>query len=215
MAEFPPNLDDGELWLPSEIFPDVGVCHHRHRQPVAAGLHSDVSYVDELAEKLAAFGLLDSSNLLLPAIRRNPHLSDRFRFASGPVTRFGPVADREAGAGMVYDGFRSRAAARRVVAGWRPVFPFSPAKPAQFFGPERTVVPVRTGGSGRECGGTGVFLPRVINNEVTAPMKKKSCIKDGGEQRKQLTGVAAMGMQGMPFHQAPPPEMGLPQDWTY
>ncbi|EHA8588495.1 hypothetical protein COCNU_scaffold005463G000030 [Cocos nucifera] len=190
MAEFPPNLDDGELWLPSEIFPDVGLCYHRRRQPVAAGLRSDLSYVDDLAEKLAAFGLLDRSNLLLPAVRRNPHRSDRFRFENGPVTRFGPMVDRETGAGMVYDGFRPPAAARRVVAGWRPVFSFSPAKPAQveIFGPERTVVlarqqqvpvqgplvPVRTGASGRECGGTGVFLPRVINNEVTAPTKKKS-----------------------------------------
>lgn len=37
----------------------------------------------------------------------------------------------------------------------------------------RRFVPVPTGGSGRECGGTGVFLPRVSGNEVMAPTKKK------------------------------------------
>ncbi|XP_010931073.1 uncharacterized protein [Elaeis guineensis] len=187
MSEFPPNPDDGELWLPSEIFPDVGVCCRHHRQPDAAGL----SYLDDLAEKLAAFGLLDRSHLVRPIY----HPSDGFRSGNGSVSRFGPSVESETGAGMVYDGFRSPAAATRVLdaiaAGSRPMFPFSPAKPSQVeaFGQGgsgvmarqqqvpirgRRFVPVRTGGSGRESGGTGVFLPRVSGNEVMPPTKKKS-----------------------------------------
>ncbi|XP_008799705.2 uncharacterized protein LOC103714285 isoform X2 [Phoenix dactylifera] len=190
MAEFPPNPDDGELWLPSEIFPDVGVGLRHHSQPAPP----DLSYLDDLAEKLAAFGLLDRSHLLRP----NHHPSDGFRFDNGSVSRFGPSAEREAGAGMVYDGFRSPAVSRRVLgaaaaaaaAASRPVFPFSAAKPSQVeaFGQGRSgvmarqqqlpirgrrFVPVRTGGTGRECGGTGVFLPRVSRNEVVAPTKNR------------------------------------------
>ncbi|EHA8590020.1 hypothetical protein COCNU_scaffold014359G000020 [Cocos nucifera] len=229
MSEFPPNPDDGELWLPSEIFPDVGVCCRHHRQPDAVGL----SYLDDLAEKLAAFGLLDRSHLL----RANHHPSNGFRFGNGSVSRFGPSVERETGAGKVYDRFRSPVAGRRVLdataAGSRPVFPFSAAKPSQVeaFGQGRSgamarqqlvpirgrrFVPVRTGGSVRESGGTGVFLPRVSGNEVIASTKKEPNIKNGGERQRQPTGNAAMGKRGIPFHQAAaPPEMYLPQDWTY
>ncbi|XP_073002884.1 uncharacterized protein [Typha latifolia] len=165
MAEFPPNLDDGELWLPSAIFADVGVClrhHHNHlrRHEVTAG-H--------------------------PPPSRPPHYEG---FRPG-WSRFGPESH-----------------------GVRPVFFFAPVKPDQTKGLGRQqfpgqfrFVPVRSG-LGRECGGTGVFLPRVmVNNQV----KKKPNDFKGFEQRKQQQ-QQRQPKKGMQFQ---PPELSLPQEWTY
>ncbi|KAM0939769.1 hypothetical protein DsansV1_C19g0156931 [Dioscorea sansibarensis] len=44
---FLPNQDDGELWLPSDLYPDVEV----HRSP-------ELAYVEDLVKQLTAFGLL-------------------------------------------------------------------------------------------------------------------------------------------------------------
>ncbi|KAJ0976676.1 hypothetical protein J5N97_012150 [Dioscorea zingiberensis] len=90
MAEaFPLNHDDGELWLPSDLYPDVEV----HRSP-------ELAYVEDLVQQLAAFGLLDRA-LLAPTMspRRNP---EGFR----PAARFGP-GGREVETRFVYNGFRA------------------------------------------------------------------------------------------------------------
>lgn len=53
MAEFPPNLDDGELWLPSDIFPE--------EVPSKFGTHhlpSEFAYMSDIARQFAAFTLL-------------------------------------------------------------------------------------------------------------------------------------------------------------
>lgn len=51
MAEFPPNLDDGEVWLPSDMFLNEVV-------PPSRLSNRNFSCVDDLAERFAAFTLL-------------------------------------------------------------------------------------------------------------------------------------------------------------
>lgn len=71
--EFPPNLDDGELWLPSEIIPDVGSLHPTSSGAAATGLEA-------LAMELAAFRFFDpypNPNKPPPAARRQlPYLAE-------------------------------------------------------------------------------------------------------------------------------------------
>lgn len=51
--ELPPNLDDGELWLPSEIIPEVA-----SPRPIKCGAASAYD-LDALAMELAALGFFD------------------------------------------------------------------------------------------------------------------------------------------------------------
>ncbi|XP_072979500.1 uncharacterized protein [Typha angustifolia] len=78
MAEFPPNLDDGELWLPSEIIPDLGVRR--------CSLRSDVACADGLAHQLAAFGFLDRARLFA-----TPNTTPHFEWSRPARTQFGPA----------------------------------------------------------------------------------------------------------------------------
>ncbi|RZS19038.1 hypothetical protein BHM03_00051413 [Ensete ventricosum] len=86
MADFPPDLEDGELWLPSDIIRDVGV-----RRPfssfsspssaaVAAspGCSAHLAYLEGIARQLDALCMLDRAGLL-PAFGPPRHAPPRPR----------------------------------------------------------------------------------------------------------------------------------------
>ncbi|XP_020106438.1 uncharacterized protein LOC109722731 isoform X2 [Ananas comosus] len=79
-------------------------------------------------------------------------------------------------------------------------------------------VPARSTGSGKGCGGTGVFLPRVaLNNQP----KKKPSVRGGCECPQQVQSaehaavVVGKKQQRMMPCQPPPLELALPAEWTY
>ncbi|CAL9201043.1 unnamed protein product [Musa hybrid cultivar] len=233
MAEFAPNLDDGEMWLPSEIIADLGLRRLHHSNAAAAarvrGAYHHTFDVEGLASQLAALSPLDRVQRL-PAAKLPPVLPPHYELQGlkpvGPAARF-ELEERELGTGLgrpVY-GMGFGACSRPGVTRPGP----TQAAQAQACGPEtveafgrapqRPLRPiqsrlgtVRPGGQGRESGGgTGVFLPRVINNNEA---RKKHHNATGGEQQKQQpTRSTAMWKLERPFQ--PTSEMRLPQEWTY
>ncbi|KAF8403370.1 hypothetical protein HHK36_011472 [Tetracentron sinense] len=233
MADFPPNLDDGELWLPSDIFPDEVTAKLSPKFP------SERTYMEDLAQQLAAYALLERNpNRNRNDTRPAPSFSPNSEFR--PPTRYGPVGPRRTGYGVGVDGgsggvdhslYASGNGCFRV--GTRPVYQYYPMKPSQtqvesFLQTRGRVLqrqqnqvqihfsPFQVNGVGmsgfvRESGGTGVFLPRVA---TTTDVRKKQIGKNGQEaqQRQHTTKQVAVGKHER-FQ--PPPEMGLPQDWTY
>ncbi|KAG6476427.1 hypothetical protein ZIOFF_065668 [Zingiber officinale] len=100
MAGFVQNLDDGELWLPSELIVDVGLSRYRHCSGAFSGarvLHE--SEVECLATNLLPFGTLDRLHLRL-AVKQPlavpPPFEDFTRV--GPLGWFG-ASEREIWAG--------------------------------------------------------------------------------------------------------------------
>ncbi|RWW09454.1 hypothetical protein GW17_00027058, partial [Ensete ventricosum] len=82
MAEFAPNLDDGEMWLPSEIIADVGLRRLHHSNAAAArgrgrGAYHQAFDVEGLASQLAALSPLDRVQLL-PAAKLPPVLPPHY-----------------------------------------------------------------------------------------------------------------------------------------
>ncbi|KAF9597445.1 hypothetical protein IFM89_018891 [Coptis chinensis] len=53
MSDFVPNLDDGELWLPSDILP------HEKPQEEVVEFPSELTYMDELAQQLSTYVRLE------------------------------------------------------------------------------------------------------------------------------------------------------------
>lgn len=75
MENFPANLDDGELWLPSDIFPatDQEAQHHHrrhHRRPISGG----GSHMEDLSRQFSNLNLLDRHRILTPNV---PSVSER------------------------------------------------------------------------------------------------------------------------------------------
>ncbi|CAL9079425.1 unnamed protein product [Musa textilis] len=242
MAEFAPNLDDGEMWLPSEIIPDVGLRRLHQSNAAAArvrGAYHLAFDVEGLASELAALSPLDRAQRL-PAAKLPPVLPPHHELYMTPlpfllqgVKPVGPAArfeleERELGAGLgrpVYGvgfGACSRPgvtrpgptqAAQSKACGPDTVEAFGRALQRPLRPIQSRLGTVRPGGQGRESGGgTGVFLPRVINTNEAR--KKQHNATGGGEQQKQQpTRSTAMWKQERPFQ--PTSEMRLPQEWTY
>ncbi|KAG0459647.1 hypothetical protein HPP92_022775 [Vanilla planifolia] len=230
------NLDDGELWLPSEVIRAVGVRRHSHyhrREAALLGSYPvDLTAASDLAENLAALGLIDL-RAEIPTVDTLRDFSPTLEFVGQgkPVSCVSPASDgfRAPVSGRIaFDGMISGGTARFSHVS-RPFHTFQPikiaAKQNDEFERERTRVLLRqrlqqsqrlnrfipgyTTGSGRVRGGTGVFLPRV--GDVDA--KKKPLSVKGSGQSQQTTWNPMIKKQTTPF--LPPPEAGLPQDWTY
>ncbi|XP_050230197.1 uncharacterized protein LOC126679251 [Mercurialis annua] len=76
------------------------------------------------------------------------------------------------------------------------------------------------GGAVRESGGTGVFHPRIVNPTVAScDSKRKQSIRcrqgegEGNQNRNSMRRVMMKNQEECYYHL--PPEMDLPQDWTY
>ncbi|KAF8395464.1 hypothetical protein HHK36_019410 [Tetracentron sinense] len=211
MAEFSPDLDDGELWLPSDIFPDEVTAK------LSPNLPSDPTYMEDLS----AYALVNPNR---NATKPPPSLAPNSEFR--PTSRYSLVDSPRTGYGFGVDGVHP--GVRRSLngngnGGFGPVYQYHPMKPAhtqvEGFVETRSRVLQRQqnqvgngmGGFVRESGGTGVFLPRVAT--TTYDRKKQSGKNRLESQQRQLsTKQVAVGMQER-FQS--PTDMGLPQDWIY
>ncbi|RWR97083.1 hypothetical protein CKAN_02649300 [Cinnamomum micranthum f. kanehirae] len=205
MADFPPNLDDGEFCLPSDIYPPEFPTIFSSNSTTETTLQfpSELTYMQDLAEQLARENMVPQQTPKLPP---NP-------------PQFGPVRPLQNGFGR--GGYQYHAAFGRGGArpGFIPVYPVYPVKPHPVQGRARAwprhqqnpvqdrSVPVRSStGSARGGGarGTGVFLPRVL---VSPDTRKKPFVK----RTEQVPPGRNAGKLGIP----PPPNRCLPHDWTY
>ncbi|GFZ08926.1 hypothetical protein Acr_20g0007340 [Actinidia rufa] len=178
MADFPSNLDDGELWLPSEIF------------------HNQLSSMEDLAQRVAALAFLErrrsqtlpkpTPNLVrfLPPVRHGLAGSLRegyFDFNGGLGVGYGR--------GLYGFGVEGLWTSSGPVYSCQFVNPVQPQvervmdararvlSREQNLMLERLVLPLQgrglgVGGLEREYGGTGVFLPRTGTTKTTTRARK-------------------------------------------
>ncbi|PON43333.1 hypothetical protein PanWU01x14_275310 [Parasponia andersonii] len=243
MAQFPPNPDDGELWLPSDIF--------LNEVSSKRGLHH-FSCMDDLAQRLATVTFLKQRSLSKPPLKTPPN-----RFGPVPVHP-NPFPQKCSKTGNGFENGQS-------LYGYRLVhnygnsaelfYEYPLQKPVQaqvnvFLETRARVLqkqqnrlrnqlfPCReksgfgVGGFVRLSGGTGVFHPRVSNTTTTtsspasstafssALVTKKQVFRRRQENQvlSQRNSTRVVGVHKEDSHHQlhpPPPEMGLPQDWTY
>ncbi|KAK7837181.1 uncharacterized protein LOC112031466 [Quercus suber] len=239
MAQFPPNLDDGEVWLPSDIFINekpITKFNPHHHISCSCSCYCMQDEYDELAKRFAAFALRNVS-------KPNPN-SERFRQA----VRYGSVTQGHAPLEYILDlnGGYGRSSSRnghrlshehllveqpqppqdvyennlraRVLKSQQNrvqnrVYPFQASSGFGVSGGGRG------GGFVKESGGTGVFHPRILNTTTTTTtttdLRKKQALRNRQEiQATQHLKAVGMGKQRESHHYLPP-EMALPQDWTY
>ncbi|XWS43346.1 hypothetical protein CRYUN_Cryun16bG0095100 [Craigia yunnanensis] len=237
LSNFPPNLDDGELWLPSDIFlnevPSKFKPHLHHHLPF--------SCMDDLASRFAA--------LSLPKHQQKLPKAANFQTLKEPV-RYGSTNGTGFEVSQSLYGFTTSP----FLGGIKPVYEFQFLKPIQTQVEsyvesrarvlqrqqnrlvENRVLPFQENGfnnapnkfglgSGlaRESGGTGVFHPRIVNTNPNATIfysKKKQTLRNrqsqGIQASRQMNSMKRVGVgkqEDCYYHL--PPEMGLPSDWTY
>lgn len=235
MAEFPPNLDDGELWLPSDIF--------LNEVPSKRGLHLHrlSPCMDDLAQRLAALSLLKQGNLISkPNVQRFG--SVRCGLQNGSYTQEQDCSHQLRGCKLV---------PKPAYGGSEVFYQFQLRKPVQlpkvddgFLKTRASVLqkqqnhllsrlqnrlqnrpsPSRESGFVKVSGGTGVFHPRVVPNTTTtsttttssAFVKKKQVSRNRQEiQVPSSQRISLGGVKSKEFHYQLPPELCLPKDWTY
>ncbi|XP_020112011.1 uncharacterized protein LOC109726669 [Ananas comosus] len=179
MAEFPHNLRCGGGWGPRP--------HH--------------AYVVDPAHRSDPSGLVDRTNHLVATIPHPHRPSLLFEGFRPGVPRFGPVGSsklaQSKALGFTHDNNNNNKKVSKIQQGPGPV---------RFTAVQFN--PVRSTGSGKECGGTGVFLPRVA---VNPGVNKKPHVNKGEKQQKKQQ-YAVVAKETVPIQ---PPELLLPQEWTY
>ncbi|TXG58148.1 hypothetical protein EZV62_015977 [Acer yangbiense] len=197
MAQFPPNLDDGELYLPSDIFLNQKIPtrfnpHH----------HRNLSYMDDLAHHVTALSLLRQTRPNPPL--KIPHNSERLTRPPVRTHVVNPLRPpsyyaRIGGLELERQQLNRLVQQNRVLPNQGNGFGFR-------------------GGLPRESGGTGVFHshPRIIN---AIDAKKKQSLRGGedmqkSEQRNSLKRAVGVSKRDDCYYHLPP-KMGLPRDWTY
>ncbi|CAK9152956.1 unnamed protein product [Ilex paraguariensis] len=250
MAEFPPNLDDGEMWLPSDIFPIDEVPSKLKPRNYS----SELLCMEEIAQRFAVFASLERNRT---QSFNKPHTYlelERFR---EPV-RYGSVGSFPGGYcvgvnGGTRVGYGGHGWGNGgVLTGSRPVYQYELLNPVQFQfesfmearvrGLQRQQVrfmqnrimgrrflPLQGNGIGvgnngggvlREYGGTGVFLPRMATTTTTndnSDARKRNSVRNRQDaqfypQRNVISVNVRKQEEG---HCHLPPDMGLPQYWTY
>ncbi|KAK2655404.1 hypothetical protein Ddye_008456 [Dipteronia dyeriana] len=215
MAQFPPNLDDGDLYLPSDIFLNQKIPTRFNPN------HRNLSYMDDLAHHFTALSLLrqtlpnpplkipyNSQRLMRPPLRThvvNPlrppnyyarHGSLQLEVAHSPFSA--PIPTPTSSERVVqWQQLNRLVQQNRVLSNQGNGFGFR-------------------GGLRRESGGTGVFHPHPRINTTDA--KKKQSLRDReelqkNEQRNSIKRVGVSKRNDCYYHL--PPDMGLPRDWTY
>lgn len=228
MADFLPISDDGELYLPSDIYPDEIICTQQN--PTNNTIRNrpefpcELTYMEDLAQQLAALALLER-NLAQWAPKPPPSAVQVFGPGHRLQSGFGPEG-YSANSKCTVSGMRST----DFLPGSRPIQQLYPVEPShmqvenyaharsrflqnqQLYPVKNRVLPCQpgngtgTGGIFRGSGGTGVFLPRVV---ASSWIRKKPNMKYGEEN--SATGTVGRGMA----FQHPSSDMGLPQDWIY
>ncbi|OAY40734.1 uncharacterized protein LOC110623635 [Manihot esculenta] len=240
MAEFPPNLEDGELWLPSDIFlNEVPSKYNPYR----------ISCMEDFAGHFAALSLLQNHSSPTPSRPhpKSPLNSQRFKIAVRELSasHLPPVSlgvNGGAELGQRLNGYGSGP----LLARSEPFHEFQ-VQPQVDSYPDTTLrvcerqrnppqirlhpfpgsgFGFRGGGGGgggvRESGGTGVFHPRIVNPTTASPattdVKRKQVVRSRAEnqvnqQRNSMKSPGVNKQEDCYYHL--PPEMGLPHDWTY
>ncbi|XP_074576290.1 uncharacterized protein LOC141832811 isoform X2 [Curcuma longa] len=235
MAEFSPELEDGERWLPANILNDVGV--RRRPFPLPFPASSDgidcfprLAYFHALARELASLG---------PFHRRDVSTSRVFGLpparSVNNAVRSGAVRDRlmaagvEVGCGSSAPSLRSvqmRVGSDRFPSPFQShcsAFsedtdlrkrPFGASKTRIIHRPAPSVhgqfASIPTAGPARENAGTGVFIPRVKIEKVnpTQGCREQSEKKQASSNGREKERVKLKPLQHTVDH-------GLPRDWTY
>ncbi|KAB1201175.1 hypothetical protein CJ030_MR0G004711 [Morella rubra] len=197
MADFTPNLDDGEVWLPSDIF-------HNEVVPASSLRNRNYSCMDDMTERFAAFTLLQHRrNVSKPPPNLLPNL-ERFRPA---VRKYGSVSrvpqqhlslngGLENNAPDIYGyGTGPYFPGNKLLYEYQPLEPPQPQVNGEKQNPDRVLLDslrtrvlqtrqnrlqnrllplqgsggfgLSTGGFVKESGGTGVFIPRILSTTTT------------------------------------------------
>ncbi|GMH28706.1 hypothetical protein Nepgr_030549 [Nepenthes gracilis] len=252
MAEFPPNLDDGELWIPSDILPkEVPYGAEINPHYLLSHRHNQISDVEDLARRFALMASLDRSSKATPK-----HL------VPSPFQRFGPAAVPNASTALpasayygvamkpeVEQGLYAGHGTGSVFANPDPNLQSYLGKPlmsqaeewmdsrilarqlqAQRNHLQNRFLPFQGGGikfgggSARDCGGTGVFLPRTAATTATRKTINEDCARRRQERRERPDAQIEPPGDAMrrvvvgkreECHRQLPPDLGLPRDWTY
>ncbi|GAB4833263.1 hypothetical protein Ancab_031510 [Ancistrocladus abbreviatus] len=262
MAEFPPNLDDGELWIPSDMLPKEVVpsteihphcgsssSHNHHHQQ-----HKLSFTAEDLARHFASMALLDHppqravKSLLPPPQRFGPAAVQAPPVAGGGC---GITFRPEAELGLYYGGlatgsgylardplleYRLLKSARYQAEGLMETRRAAANRQLQAQ-QNRLQNRVRAsqgggikmgGGFTRDCGGTGVFLPRIDTAMAAAlaaqktthveSARRKQGVRTGQDAQiaQQRENARRSGLDKVEEYQRQfPPDLGLPKDWTY
>ncbi|KAK9289546.1 hypothetical protein L1049_007702 [Liquidambar formosana] len=238
MAEFPPNIDDGERRLPSDIFPD---------EVIPSRYSPHFPCIDDLAQQFAGYTLLQPSQT---TPKKPPPNVEPFKPPVGydavdsPPSRHFSV-NGGPGVGQTLYSYETGG----FCAGLRPFYRYFILQPAhpqvenflqmrarvlqrQQNSSQNRVLPVERSGFGRggfvrdSSEGTGVFLPRVAattttttTNSAITDVRKKQGVRNRHEaqvtQQIHTFDEVAMAQQQEECHCQLSPETGLPQDWTY
>ncbi|EEF29838.1 uncharacterized protein LOC8275750 [Ricinus communis] len=244
--QFPPNLDDGEHWLPSDILLNEVVLPAKYNNN--SNNPNRFSCMEDLAAHFATLSLLKNHHSLTSLTPSRPipnpslcsqrvkmavrdhlptgylgfdggagELSQRcYGYATGPfLSRSEPLYDFQVQPQQVdsyLEKTRSRFLQRQRHYLQDRVYPFQ----GSGFG----------GGGLRESAGTGVFHPRIVNPRIASSGGADVKRKQSGRSRQhpeidQVTPLRNSTMRKVVVNNQEdcyyhlPPEMGLPQDWTY
>ncbi|CAD5184959.1 unnamed protein product [Musa acuminata subsp. malaccensis] len=200
MADFPPDLEDGELWLPSDIIRDVGVrrpfssSSSSSSSAVAAspGCSAHLAYLEGIARQLDALCMLDRAGLL-PAFGPprhappRPRVSLRFPFPSLPFPSplFG-------------------SSSLTVYVFWRQVFGFKQGRPAPRLAGAENLVGVGVVHAGFMTGDGGRGVPG------SSPGMLRFCSMSRPVQTQATFGAARGGVVQAPVQPVPDRFIPLP-----
>ncbi|KAM2890543.1 hypothetical protein COP2_008955 [Malus domestica] len=216
MAGFPPNPEDGELWLPSDIF-----FNEAASSTSTLSRHHFSNTTDNLARQLASLSLLKQyqspslSNLqslhrVRPAVRSTQldYLTQRY-FNLGDSHGFvqkGPIFHGYGTQHLHYHYQFMNPAQLQVGS-------FLETRNGIQKRQQNRVLPFQGRGNGsmgrfgRVCGGTGVFHPRVLHSTTTATATASNPEvkgKQGLRNREEIKAIKSVCSNA-----------GLPRDWTY
>ncbi|KAF3442739.1 hypothetical protein FNV43_RR16656 [Rhamnella rubrinervis] len=237
MASFPPNPDDSELWLPSGIFFNEvpsRLCSHRLDDLAQHFAALTLLKQDQNLSKLP-LKVSPSVQRLRPPVQYG--IANPLSQSQGRFTLSNGFKDGRGVYGCKTGSYRG--------GGSELLYEYQLLKPTKpqvdsFLHSRATVLQKQQNrlqnrllpdkGSGSKMsgfvkvsGGTGVFHPRVSNttistNNATGDVKKKQGVRSRQEIQltAQRSSIKRVGGDNEKFdYQLPPPEIGLPQDWTY
>ncbi|XP_057535492.1 uncharacterized protein LOC130813667 [Amaranthus tricolor] len=230
--ELPANLDDGELWIPSDIFPTDDALHHN--RPTSDVFLEDLSrqlskinFQSVIPQRLGISGnVTQFGAVTIPSPNASygqtpgPNRVDRrlFNSISGPVHQsLGvpglPFPVHEPVAEHLMETRNSRS---------RPVHfqqqnqlsPFQ-ANACRFgYGPGL----IRHSSRSSTSSGTGVFIPQATHNSAinSGSGKNRTGVPRTGvmPQRRPAKKLALRKLEDC-YHPLPSPEIGLPEEWSY
>ncbi|KAK4757406.1 hypothetical protein SAY87_018707 [Trapa incisa] len=193
MVEFPPNLDDGELWLPSGIFLNDAVAN-RGRGLIPARCFSSL---DQLPQSLAALTKLPPRSLI----------------SLYQTTQHGAVITPSA-RGLLRSAMTSSSAVN-----YEHLLLQQALLTRNRLENHLNICYGGEGATRREYRGTGVFLPRIAEYATASDYRKKQGMRNRLDIRirehMNFTMVGAVAKKEKEGHLEMPAEMSLPHEWPY